>query len=144
MTIRINKIIAASFAFAIVLFLTQYSCAAGMNAFEKEVFNIINSYRSANGLAQLAFDEKIQALAREHSMEMYRNNSLSHQNFSARFRKSGRRICVENAGWNSPTPQNQFAGWRDSSGHRENMLDRRVKYAGISKVGMYVTFFTCD
>jgi uncharacterized protein YkwD len=144
MLFGIYKKIITAFVFATILFISNYACAAGMNAFEAEVFNIINRYRSGHGLALLAVDENLQVLAREHSKEMYRSNLLSHQNFKARFRKSGRRICVENAGLNSPTPHSQFVGWRDSSGHRVNMLDRRVKYAGISKFGPYVTFFACN
>lgn len=103
----------------------------------------INDYRVYYGLAPLCFDTRLNHLARKHSYDMYRQNRMSHSGFQDRFRRSGRRICVENVGWNYNTPLKQFDGWRHSRGHDENMLNEEIRYAGISQVGKYVTFFAC-
>ncbi len=120
------------------------ACAAGMTPFEKETMAHINKFRSENGLGPLAFDGRLQSLAHGHSEWMYLNRSFGHQDFMSRHKKSGRRGCGENVGLNSRTPYEQFVGWRDSSGHRKIMLDNKFRYAGVSKVGAYVTFFACD
>jgi uncharacterized protein YkwD len=74
---------------------------------------------------------------------MHANNSLNHDGFNDRAARSGFSYCVENVGWNYSTPEAQFEGWRNSSGHNQNMLNTHIGYAGISKVGSYVTFLAC-
>jgi uncharacterized protein YkwD len=69
---------------------------------------------------------------------------LGHQNFGSRFNRAHSSGCAENVGWNARTPHEQFAGWRDSAGHRRNMLDRTMRRVGVSKVGAFVTFFACQ
>jgi uncharacterized protein YkwD len=140
----INKSIIIALACCIIIITACPAFAAGLTPFEKETLTYINKFRSEYGLAPLVFNTRLQALAREHSEWMCRNRLMGHQNADERYQKSGRRTCGENAGWNSRTPYEQFAGWRDSEGHRENMLDRNFRYAGVSKVGAYVTFFACD
>ena len=104
----------------------------------------INNYRSANGLPSLRFDDRLNHLAMTHSFAMSRQKRMSHANFDERFQRSGSRMCVENVGWNYPTPLKLFDGWRHSSGHDENMLKEGVRYVGIAGVGKYVTFFACQ
>jgi uncharacterized protein YkwD len=144
MDVKIKKSIAFALIFCAILIIACSAFAAALSRFEVETLEYINQYRAEHGLAALMFNEKLQALAREHSHEMYQSHTLGHQNFMQRYRKSGRRACVENAGVNSPTSLNQFVGWRNSPGHQRNLVDRKVKYAGIAQVGPYVTFFACD
>jgi uncharacterized protein YkwD len=74
---------------------------------------------------------------------MDRKESLNHDHFDERFKKCRYPHCVENVGWNFQTPEAQFAAWKSSSGHNKNLLNRKLKYTGIAKVGAYVTFFAC-
>lgn len=104
----------------------------------------INAYRNDFGLASLRFDDRLNHLAMTHSFAMSRQKRMSHANFDERFERSGSRMCVENVGWNYPTPLKLFDGWRRSSGHNENMLKDGVNYVGIAEVGKYVTFFACQ
>jgi len=115
-----------------------------LSPFEKKLFHLINQYRIKKGLNPLSTDEPLQRLAKIHSLDMNRKDSLCHDLFEERFRKSGRSHCVENVGWNYPTPQAQFEAWKNSKGHNVNLLSRKIKYAGISEVGSYATFFACD
>lgn len=75
---------------------------------------------------------------------MAETKALSHSGFEARFAKSGRRLCLENVGWNYPTPEEQVAAWRLSKGHDRNMLHPTISRAGVARVDGYVTFFACN
>ena len=112
--------------------------------YETELLHRINHYRTENGLNGLSFDRILNRLARSHSRYMNKKDILCHDNFEDRFKECGRSSCVENVGWNSPTPGDQLRAWENSKGHNANLLNRKIRYAGIAKVGDYVTFFACD
>jgi uncharacterized protein YkwD len=113
------------------------------SAFERELLTSINQYRTGNGLHPLSPDRTLIRLAENHSMYMHDKGVLNHDNFEGRFSQSGRMLCVENVGWNSPTPQAQLKLWRGSRGHDANLLNVKIGHVGISRVGSYVTFFGC-
>jgi uncharacterized protein YkwD len=126
----------------LVLLLSVQAALAGR--FEDELLVLINRCRSSKKLKALVNTPLYSDLARGHSRDMQEQNSLGHDGFNDRFRRAaGARSCVENVGWNHETPQSLFNGWKDSPGHRENMLNRKIHGAGISKSGAYVTFFAC-
>ena len=114
------------------------------SAYETRLLHRINQYRTENGMNTLSFDRTLNRLARSHSLYMKEKNILCHDNFEARFRECGRSSCVENVGWNSPTPGDQLLAWENSKRHNANLLGSKIRYAGIAKVGAYVTFFACD
>jgi uncharacterized protein YkwD len=74
---------------------------------------------------------------------MARDRQLHHDGFPSRVKRSGRPMCVENVGWNYPTPQAQLDAWRASPGHDRNLLDRRVDRVGIGAADGYVTLIGC-
>lgn len=112
--------------------------------YKTELLHRINQYRTENSLNTLSFDRTLNRLARSHSLYMNKKDILCHDNFEDRFRESRRSSCVENVGWNSPTPGAQLLAWENSKGHNANLLDSKIRYAGIAKVGVYVTFLACD
>ncbi|MFZ0724697.1 MAG: MopE-related protein [Desulfobacterales bacterium] len=119
------------------------TCSSGNSAYETQLLELISAYRTSNALSPLSFDALLNSLAAEHSEYMHANNSMNHDGFYDRADRSGFSYCVENVGWNYPTPDAQFEGWRNSSGHNQNMLNTHIGYAGISKVGSFVTFLAC-
>ena len=119
------------------------TCSPGNSAYETQLLDLISAYRTSNALTPLSFDALLNSLAAEHSEYMHANNSMNHDGFYDRAARSGFSYCVENVGWNYPTPEAQFEGWRNSSGHNQNMLNTHIGYAGISKVGSFVTFLAC-
>jgi len=119
------------------------TCFPGNGAYETQLLELISAYRTSNAQSPLSFDAVLNSLAAEHSEYMHANNSMNHDGFYDRAASSGFSYCVENVGWNYPTPEAQFEGWRNSPGHNQNMLNTRIGYAGISKVGSFVTFFAC-
>jgi len=112
--------------------------------YETRLLHRVNQYRTQNNLNTLSFDRTLTRLARSHSRYMDEKDILCHDNFEDRFRDYGHSSCVENVGWNSPTPETQLLAWENSKGHNANLLNRKIRYAGIAKVGAYVTFFACD
>jgi len=113
-------------------------------AYEEELLHNINQYRVMNDLHPLSADETLNRLAENHSLYMNRENVLSHDNFQERFGICKRSHCVENVGWNCSNPEAQFKAWKKSREHNQNLLNKNIRAAGISRVGAYVTFFACD
>ncbi|MCD4689806.1 MAG: hypothetical protein K8R55_10835 [Desulfuromonadaceae bacterium] len=119
------------------------ACPGDESDYESSLRDLISNYRQENGLGRLAFDAPLHDLAQEHSTNMQASGVMSHDGFTERYNRSGYGICVENVGWNYPTPEAMFDGWRNSSGHNTNMLDARIDWAGVSREGAYITFFAC-
>ena len=115
-----------------------------LSPYEASLLEHINHYRAVKGLKPLSIDGTLQGLAEDHSRSMDRKKYLSHDAFHERFIKSRRPHCIENVGWNSPTPEDQLRAWKTSEGHNINLLNGNIKSAGISKIGAFVTFFACD
>jgi uncharacterized protein YkwD len=111
--------------------------------FISQLVELINDYRTQQGLAPLAFTEDLELLATEHSASMASLGQLSHDGFRARFQRTASKICVENVGWNYATPQGLLAGWQRSPAHHRNLLEPKVVRMGVAADARYVTFFAC-
>ncbi len=136
---RVARLLAVTI---LVVTLLVQTAAAGQ--FEDELLVLINRYRSTKKLKAMVSSSQYIDLAREHSQVMQEQQSMNHDGFEDRFRLAvDARSCVENVGWNHKTPQSLFDGWKNSSGHNRNMLERKISRAGIGKSGAYVTFFAC-
>jgi uncharacterized protein YkwD len=132
------------------MFLAFSICAVAVSAaankdadYSQRLAALVNQYRVSQGLPALMVDTTVAGLAREHSAAMAKAGQLSHDDFPSRVRRSGLAMCVENVGWNYPSPEDQFDGWRASPGHDRNMLDPRVDRMGIGTVADYVTMIAC-
>ena len=104
---------------------------------------LINDYREVNGLSPLVFAENLAALADEHSVDMAAQHKLSHDGFRTRAQRTRSKVCVENVGWNDPTPETQLEGWRRSPAHDRNLLEPNVSRMGLAVTTRYVAFFAC-
>jgi len=128
----------------VTLLLVSLAAPALAGQFEDELLVLINRYRSTKKLKPLAGSPLYVDLARGHSQTMQEQQSLGHDGFDERFRRAAdAQSCVENVGWNHETPRSLFDAWRKSPGHNRNMLDRKIRRAGIGRSGAYVTFFAC-
>ena len=120
---------------------------------EKEVFNLINQKRAANGLPALKIDDELQNIARIKAKDMVDKNYFSHtsptygspfdmmKSFGISYKTAG-----ENIAGNSSNVE-AVEAWMNSSGHRANILNSSFNYTGIgvvngSKYGkIYVQMF---
>ena len=107
---------------------------------EKEVFNLINAKRTANGLQALKIDDELQNVARIKAKDMVDNNYFSHTSptYGSPFdmiKKFG--ISYKTAGENiagNSTNSGAVEAWMNSSGHRANILNSSYNYTGIGVV----------
>jgi uncharacterized protein YkwD len=100
---------------------------------------MISGYRSNNGLSAVVLDPALMRLADEQARAMAARNRMDHNvagAFSERVRKSGfdAKVAVENIGAGYHTLAEAFSGWRDSPGHRANMLKSGATHMGIAAV----------
>ncbi|WP_245427141.1 CAP domain-containing protein [Mesorhizobium sp. YM1C-6-2] len=127
---------------------TAHVVLAATGNFGPQTLALINSYRKSRGLSPLVPNGTLQALARQHSRYQATRNRLSHDGFrqrSAAARAAGISIvCAENVGQKYRSAQSLFAGWKNSPGHRRNLLRPKLRYAGVSVVGDFATFFACE
>jgi uncharacterized protein YkwD len=117
--------------------------AAAEGAYAAQMTALVNDYRKTHGLRPLAADPRLATLAQAHSAAMAAAARMSHDDFPARAKASGRPLCVENVGWNYGSAAAQFAAWRASPGHDHNMRDARVDAIGVGIDHEYVTLIAC-
>jgi uncharacterized protein YkwD len=101
--------------------------------------SMISGYRRNNGLGDVAVDPQLMRMAEEQARAMATKDKLDHDvagNFQQRLRKSGYRAQTgaENIGAGYHTLAEAFSGWRDSPGHKANMLLKGATQMGIAAV----------
>ena len=138
----------------IVMTVLLSACAASSQPvantvdFGAETLTLINSYRVSRGLSPLTSNGALRTLARQHSQYQAAKNAISHDGFrqrSAQAKAAGLSVvCAENVGYNYRNAQHLFSGWKNSTPHRTNLLRPNIRYAGVSVVGAYATFFACE
>lgn len=126
---------------------------ANLTADELEVFNLINTQRTKNGLASLKIDAEVQNVARIKAQDMVKNNYFSHQSptYGSPFDMLNRfKVSYQTAGENIAGNSSNSAAvnaWMNSQGHKANILNSRFNNTGIgvvngSKYGkIYVQMF---
>lgn len=107
---------------------------------EKEVFDLINKQRKANGLSELKVDSEVQRVAKIKAQDMVNSNYFSHnsptygspfemlQSFKVSYKTAGENI----AGNSSNT--GAVNAWMNSSGHKANILNSSFDYTGVGVV----------
>lgn len=129
------------------------STTTAMTTDEKEVFDLINSQRTQNGLSALKLDTETLRVARIKAQDMVDNNYFSHNSptYGSPFQmlnsfKISYKTAGENIAGNSSN-SSAVTAWMNSSGHRANILNSSFNYTGIgvvksSKYGkVYVQMF---
>ncbi len=102
---------------------------------------MINAHRARQGLPPLAIDERLNAAAKAHSVDMSRRGSVTHSGADGslpmdRARRAGYspKIASENiaAGYNNTA--DVMKDWMGSSAHDANILRRGAKDMGMAMV----------
>lgn len=126
---------------------------ANLTTDELEVFNLINSQRTKNGLSSLKIDAEVQNVARIKAQDMVKNNYFSHNSptYGSPFDMlNSFKVSYKTAGENIAGNASNSAAvtaWMNSSGHKANILNSNFNYTGIgvvngSKYGkIYVQMF---
>ena len=131
---------AASFLLAAALALG--SCAGmptgeGAGASTNAV-GYVSDIRLSNGLNALSVDPKLERAALEQARYMAQSGRMTHdtglgRGFTTRMKKNGiDGVAAENLAHGRMEPAKVFSMWMNSSGHRRNMLDPRLKRFGLA------------
>lgn len=111
----------------------------GASVDPQQAMNMLNAYRSKQGLSQLRLSDKLIAAAQEQADAMAAADKVSHA--LSRDKTLIKRlnhatydadIAVENISAGYWTLAEAFSGWRDSRGHNKNMLRKGVTEMGIA------------
>ena len=109
---------------------------------EHKAFDLLNLQRISKGLSPLGWNDEMAKIARYHSENMARGNYFSHRetdgsmvnnradSFGMHNWKSIGENIAFNRGFKLPA-ESACEQWMNSSVHRENILDKRWKEAGI-------------
>jgi uncharacterized protein YkwD len=130
------------------------------------MLELINQFRRQNGKGELELGQNISAAAEHHSADMANRNYFSHTTKGSSQGPSGRMVdhgypanstsWGENiyAGWGTrkgvdlSSPQAAMDWWKNSSGHRANMLRGSYTVIGIARVSnpnsTYRNYWTTD
>jgi hypothetical protein len=132
----------SKFLLAAFLFFACMSANAQLqtNDSERQLFEALNRERATQGLGALQWDNALFKAARHHALLMLNLNRLEHQlpsesSLERRLSEAGARFAAiaENIAI-GPNPRTIHAGWMDSPGHRNNILDPRLTSVGIAAV----------
>lgn len=106
-----------------------------------EVIALLNDQRMMRGLVRLRQDAALTDAATDHSAYMARTRILSHEgsggsDFAERATAAGYMGFAngENVAEGYPDARRVFAGWMNSPGHRDNMLNPEANDIGVGVV----------
>jgi Cysteine-rich secretory protein family/Secretion system C-terminal sorting domain len=136
--------------FGLITFQNNYGQT---KAEEDEMLLLVNNLRSENGLAPLRINQNLNKASFDHSKDMADNNYFDHtglngSTFGQRSKNAGYTGFAygENIAAGSSTVSGTFDQWKNSPGHRGNILNANSNEMGIghaSKVGStYVHYWT--
>ena len=115
---------------------------------ELAVVQLINTFRTQNGVAPLLVGPALSRAAQAHSSDMARRGYFDHGAFVTRLRSFGVRAPYlgENiaAGTRPLAPTTIVRMWIKSPPHRENLLDRSFRRIGVGVAGGSTRLVTAD
>ncbi|TNF23310.1 MAG: CAP domain-containing protein [Rhodobacteraceae bacterium] len=114
--------------------------AAPAGAGEEAALDPVNRFRRRQGRQALRWSPVLAAVAQAHAEDMARNGFFSHSgsdgsDVGARVSRAGYRWCAvaENIARGQRSLAAVLEGWKGSSGHRRNMLSRRMSEIGVAR-----------
>jgi uncharacterized protein YkwD len=117
---------------------------------ERQVFDLTNQERAANGLQALTWSDDLANVARAHSKDMADNGFFDHNNLKGqspfdRMQEYGirYRAAAENIAYGYTSPEAVVEGWMNSPGHRANILNPNLTQLGVGVYGTYWTQNFC-
>lgn len=117
---------------------TTTNTAVDVRAYEEEVVRLVNIERAKEGLEPLELFEPAMDLARAKSQHMSDNKYFSHEDSNGNYMfhdlKTYASTLAENIASGQRTPAEAINSWMNSTGHRENILNKNFKYIGVGFV----------
>jgi len=104
------------------------------------VLAAINAERLSNGRTALVYNKRLEAAARAHALDMAKRGFFSHtgsdgSDVGKRMKRAGYKYCfgAENVAFGQKSLSAVMAAWMKSSGHRKNILNRKVESVGLAR-----------
>jgi uncharacterized protein YkwD len=126
-----------TFIFSIISLFSFTSERPLTNGLTEDVLKYNNQFRRSKGLKALEMRNDLNAIARSHSEDMAKGRcSFGHNGYNLRVSKIKKTIkpcdgyVGENVAYGARNGKEAFNIWKNSSGHRKNMLGD-YKYIGI-------------
>jgi uncharacterized protein YkwD len=97
----------------------------------------ISAYRRAHGLSQVKLDSRLSAVALKQAQAMAVSGSISHSaagSFSSRVAPLRKSRAAENIAAGFLTFPETLKQWKESAGHRANLLMPGAKKVGVASV----------
>ena len=144
-----NRLLFTTFAsLALLLSLTSFS-PANDSGLADDVLSHTNKFRKSHRLDGLVMRSELNSIAQKHSENMAKGRvGFGHSGFDNRYRQACRSISgvskiAENVAYGIKTGKDAVNLWKNSSGHRKNMLGRyRYIGIGIAKDRRGVIYYT--
>lgn len=133
-----------------VLFFSLISFVPGGNKdIADDVLTYTNQFRKANGLNQLKGNEVLDAIAQKHSENMaagkvrFGHDGFAQRNATAQKKISSIKNFAENVAFGINSGKEAVDLWKNSPGHRKNMLGRFTQIGiGVAKDKQGRIFYT--
>lgn len=115
--------------------------AAAAVSYAQQVVNLTNNQRRAHGCGNLTVNAALTKAAQAHSADMAARNYFAHN--SRNGKTPGARITAAGYSWSRwaeniaagyQTPSQVVTGWMNSSGHRANILNCKLRDIGVGYV----------
>jgi uncharacterized protein YkwD len=123
---------------SLLSFTAEKPLSAGL---AEDVLKYTNQFRRSKGLKTLEMRDDLNAIARRHSEDMAAGRcAFGHNGYNLRVSKVKKTIktcdgyVAENVAYGARNGKEAFDIWKNSSGHRKNMLGD-YKYIGIGTAG---------
>jgi uncharacterized protein YkwD len=130
---RRSPLVIAALAVALTLAVATPAGASTRIARAK-LFHFVNNYRRAHGIPALGESKDVDRLAQHHSSLMATDRMLFHSSgLQTKLRSKNPSTWGENIGM-GPSVWSVFKAWTRSSEHRQNMLRRGFRKAGVGVV----------
>lgn len=126
-----------------LLFFATLLLSVGLTSFrpaaddlDNDILAETNRFRKANGLSALTMQDDLNEIARKHSANMASGKTgFGHSGFAKRQQEATKKITsinsfAENVAYGASTAKEVVEIWKNSTGHRRNMLGK-YKYIGI-------------
>jgi uncharacterized protein YkwD len=107
---------------------------------QQAMLKAVNAIRQQHKVTQLQIHPRLQMMAREQSGLMAGSGKMSHKvnwknGFRSRLKRAGYRgFAAENIAKGQQSLQRVLQSWMDSTSHRRNMLNPRMRYFGLARV----------
>ncbi|WP_010522685.1 CAP domain-containing protein [Aquimarina agarivorans] len=124
---------------------TPVVAAPVQNTDAQKMLELVNAFRKNEGVPPVILSNPLNTAAFKHSKDMESNNYFDHtgkdgSSFGERVRREDYEGFAFGENIAQGSGANQiFELWKDSSGHRKNMLNPNVNEMGVGKSGRYWT-----